>query len=224
MENLSESAEKRHLKSTPERRKHLRSACLIEAFIMDQGCGFEGTIQNIGEGGVNIRSVKGEKLLLGEEVLLVPRSGVLSEQLRGKIAWVGSNCMGVEFQDSEVDCGESVDEQEDRGTSGEECQKVARIKRRKVRWEPSASAEVSYRLYWSMNGAIDYDSDYVDLGKVTQVTLPDDIPSFPSIAGEIELGVSAITDAGNESEIAKVKVLVDFIVPEAPSNIRLEDL
>jgi hypothetical protein len=64
----------------------------------------------------------------------------------------------------------------------------------------------------------------VELGNVAQVTLPDDIPSFPLVAGEIELGVSAISEAGNESEIAKVKVLVDFIVPEAPSNIRLEDL
>jgi hypothetical protein len=45
------------------------------------------------------------------------------------------------------------------------------------------------------------------------VTLPDDIPYFPLVAGEIELGVSGISKAGNESEITKISVSIDFIVP-----------
>jgi hypothetical protein len=223
MVNLDGSFKKLQLRSPQERRKHLRSACWIEAYIMVQGCGFKGTIQNIGEGGVNIRSVKDEKLLPGEEVFLVPRSRVLSDQLRGKIAWVGSNCMGVEFQESEVDWGESVDEQKDRGTSGKGCRKAGRIKRKKVRWAPSTSAEVSYRLYWSTNGATGYDSDYADVGNVLQVTLPDDIPSFPLIAGQIELGISAVSRAGNESEITRIVVPIDFTVPEPPIDLKLED-
>ena len=58
----------------------------------------------------------------------------------------------------------------------------------------------------------------------TPHTLPDDIPSFPLLAGEIELGVSAISEAGNESEITKFRVFIDFIVPEPPKNLKLEDL
>ena len=58
----------------------------------------------------------------------------------------------------------------------------------------------------------------------TPHTLPDDIPSFPLLAGEIELGVSAISEAGNESEITKFRVFIDLIVPEPPTNLRLEDL
>ena len=101
MENLNESAEKPYLRATAERRKHLRNACLIEAYCMVQGCGYKGTIQNISEGGAYLQSTKDAKLLPGEEIFLVPRSRVLSDQLRGKIAWVGLQGMGVEFETGE---------------------------------------------------------------------------------------------------------------------------
>lgn len=224
MENLNESAEKLHLRSTAERRKHLRNACLIEAYCMVQGCGYKGTIQNISEGGAYLQSAKDGKLLPGEAIFLVPRSRVLSDQLRGKIAWVGSDGMGVEFQISELDCDESGDGQEDSGTSEMEYKRMGRIKQRKVRWEPSTSADVSYRLYWSEDGAVNYDSDYADVGNVLQITLPDDILSFPLISGKIELGISAISRAGNESEITRATVHLDFTLPEQPRDLRVEDL
>jgi hypothetical protein len=224
MENLNESAEKPQLRSTAERRKHLRNACLIEAYYMVQGCGYKGTIQNISEGGAYIQSVNDEKLLRGEEIFLVPRSRVLSDQLRCKIVWVGSDGMGVEFQISELDCDESGDGQEDSGTSEMEYKRMGRIKQRKVRWEPSTSADVSYRLYWTEDGAVSYDSDYADVGNVLQVTLPDDILSFPLISGRIELGISAVSRAGNESEITRATVHLDFTLPEPPRDLRVEDL
>jgi hypothetical protein len=224
MENLNESFKKLHLRSTQEKRKHLRNACLIEAYYMVQGHGYKGSIQNISEGGAYIRSVKDEMLLPGEEIFLVPRSSVLRDQLKGKIAWVGSSGMGVEFQISELDCGESEAEQEHGGTSEKECKKMGKITQRRVRWEASTSAEARYRLYWSIGGAVNYDSDYADAGNVTQLTLPDDIPSFPLISGEIELGISAVSLAGNESDITKATVHLDFTVPEPPRNLRVENL
>jgi len=39
---------------------------------------------------------------------------------------------------------------------------------------------------------------------VKEVTLPDDIPSFPLVAGKIVLGVSAVNQSGNESEITTI--------------------
>jgi hypothetical protein len=207
MENFNESFKKLHLRSTQKKRKHLRNACLIEAYYM-----------------AYIRSVKDEMLLPGEEIFLVPRSSVLRDQLKGKIAWVGSSGMGVEFQISELDCGESEAEQEHGGTSEKECKKMGKITQRRVRWEASTSAEARYRLYWSIGGAVNYDSDYADAGNVTQLTLPDDIPSFPLISGEIELGISAVSLAGNESDITKATVHLDFTVPEPPRNLRVENL
>jgi hypothetical protein len=224
MENLIESFKKYHFRSRQERRQHPRNVCFIEAYYMVQGRGYKGSIQNISEGGAYIRSIKGEKFFPGEEIFLVPGTRLLCDQLRGKIAWVGSNSIGVEFQISELDDGESDNEQEDSGTSEKECKKMGRIKQRRVNWEPSTSAEVRYRLYWSKDGAVGYDSDYADVGNITQITLPDDIPSFPFISGEIELGISAVSEAGNESALAKATVHFDFTVPEAPRNLRVEDI
>ena len=58
---------------------------------------------------------------------------------------------------------------------------------------------------------------------MTEVTLPDDIPSFPLVAGRIVLGVSAVGPSGNESEITSVTGDIDFTTPEAPRKLRVED-
>jgi hypothetical protein len=100
---------------------------------------------------------------------------------------------------------------------------MGKIRGRKVRWEPSTSSDViRYRLYWSAGRPVGYDSDYADVGNVTQINLPNDIPSFPLIAGEIELGMSAVNQAGNESDLTKATVHFDFTVPKAPKNLIVE--
>jgi hypothetical protein len=102
---------------------------------------------------------------------------------------------------------------------------MGKIRKRRIRWEPSPSTEViSYRLYWSEVGAVDYDSHFQEVGNVTQVILPDDVPSFPLNAGEIEIGITAITGTGNESDFVRVSVRFDFTVPGAPKNLIIEDL
>jgi hypothetical protein len=64
---------------------------------------------------------------------------------------------------------------------------------------------------------------YENVETVTQVTIPDDIPSFPLVAGKIVWGVSAVTQAGNGSEITTVTEDIDFTIPGAPGNFRIED-
>jgi hypothetical protein len=59
---------------------------------------------------------------------------------------------------------------------------------------------------------------------VTEVTLPDDVPSFPLIAGEIKLGVTATSEAGNESDMTTLTAFFNFTVPEAPKNIKIEEV
>jgi hypothetical protein len=99
---------------------------------------------------------------------------------------------------------------------------MGKIRKRTVRWEPSAGVQ-KYRLYWSSQGPVAYESHFVELENETQVILPDEVPSFPKTAGNIELGITAVNAAGNESDITVAGVYVDFTVPEAPKALRMED-
>jgi hypothetical protein len=164
-------------------------------------------VRDISAGGLLIET--GGRFAIGQEVSLTFMEPSFRKQTKvmAQIAWIGSRRIGLRFN-----------------VSDKEVKRVGKIKRKRLIWDRSMSDKVSrYRVYWSKDGAIDYGSQYVELGNVAEVTLPDDIPSFPLAAGEIELGVSAVSEVGNESEITKVKVFVDFVVPEAPKNIRLED-
>jgi hypothetical protein len=101
---------------------------------------------------------------------------------------------------------------------------MAKIRRRRIRWDPSSSEGViGYRLYWSRDGAVDYDSESAELGMVTQIELPDDVPSFPLIEGEMELGITAVTQTRNESDFVRVTTHFDFLVPEPPENLKIEE-
>jgi polysaccharide deacetylase 2 family uncharacterized protein YibQ len=73
-----------------------------------------------------------------------------------------------------------------------------------------------YKLYWAAGQGVDYNCDSAELGNITEIVLPDDIPSFPVVSGDLELGVTAISGAGNESDITKFCVPFDFTALEAP--------
>jgi len=96
------------------------------------------------------------------------------------------------------------------------------IRKRTVRWESSTDAK-KYRLYWSTQGPVGYESDFVEIESKTQAILPDEVPTFPKIAGNIELGITAVNAAGNESDFAIVRVYIDFTVPEAPKVLTVGD-
>jgi hypothetical protein len=100
---------------------------------------------------------------------------------------------------------------------------MGKIRSKVVRWQPSETPEVRYRFYWATCRPVSHNLDYADVGIVTEITIPDDNPSFPLIAGKIVFGVSAIGPSGNESEIATVTVDIDFTTPGAPGNLRVED-
>jgi hypothetical protein len=194
--------------STPDKRAHVRKSCLIPVDYSIGGRMHRDFVRDISAGGLLVET--GGRFAIGQEVSLTFMEPSFGKQTKvmAQIAWIGPHRIGLRF---------SVNDKEVRP--------VGKVKRKRLIWDRSSNDKVNgYRVYWSKDRALDYGSQYVELGNVAQVTLPDDIPSFPLVAGEIELGVSAITDVGNESEIVKVKVLVDFIVPEPPSNLRLEDL
>ena len=100
---------------------------------------------------------------------------------------------------------------------------MAKILPKVARWQPSETPAVSYRFYWATCKAIRHNLRYEDVGTVTKIILPHDIPTFPLIAAKMVLGVSAISHSGAESEITTVIADIDFTIPEAPKNLRVED-
>jgi hypothetical protein len=62
------------------------------------------------------------------------------------------------------------------------------------------------------------------IGNVAEVVLPDGVPSFPIVKGSIELGITAVNEIGNESDMVKFASPFQFSVPDAPTSPRLEKL
>jgi hypothetical protein len=222
LDDLSRFPEK--LRSRRERRQHPRETCSIETGYMVQNRWYRGCIQDISAGGAYVQAMQSKAFCPGEDISLVARIRVLREQLKGKIAWVGLYGMGVKLQTPELDSGESATVAGDNFAGEKESKKMGKIKNRKVRWEPSLTPDVRYRLYWSIGGGVDYHSDHADVGTGTQINLPGDVPLFPLTSGKFELGISAINQSGNESALTKTTVLIDFTVPEAPTKLVVEDV
>jgi hypothetical protein len=96
---------------------------------------------------------------------------------------------------------------------------MAKVKKRKIRWEPSNSSNVlGYKLYWNEGSGVNYDSECALVGNITELVLPDAIPSFPVVKGPLELGITAVTEVGNESDMIKITAPFQFAVPEPPAD------
>jgi len=102
---------------------------------------------------------------------------------------------------------------------------MAKIKRRRLKWVASSSPQViGYKLYWSENGKLNYDSQWAMLGNVTEIVLPDDVESFTPNGGPIELGVTAVDELGNESDMVTLTASYQFNIPKAPDDLYLQKL
>jgi len=165
----------------------------------------------------------------GEQISIVFSLANSPNQINGEIVWVDTNALGIVFKSVCPRCKElclSPSEPVEQHPVGikVDIKKTGKIKRKRLRWHRSSSPEViTYRLYWSVEGDVDYDSQYVELGNVVEAVLPDDIPSFPLITGTLHLGITGLSKAGNESDMTKISAPLDFSVPEAPKQIWLEE-
>jgi hypothetical protein len=100
---------------------------------------------------------------------------------------------------------------------------MAKVKKRKIRWEASKSSNVlGYKLYWTEGSGVNYDSECALVGNQTEVLLPDDVPAFPVVKGALEIGITAVTEVGNESDMIKLSAPFQFAVPEAPADPAFE--
>jgi hypothetical protein len=102
--------------------------------------------------------------------------------------------------------------------------RATKPRKKRLSWGSSASSDVAgYRLYWAVGRGVDYGAEHADIGKVTTILLPDDIASFPHVAGRVEFGVTALSQHGNESDMMIIADDLDFRAPEPPKNLRLEE-
>jgi hypothetical protein len=165
----------------------------------------------------------------GEQISIAFPLANSPNQINGEIVWVDTNAFGIVFKSVGPKCKElslsPLEPVEERPVGIQvEIKKTGKIKRKRIRWHRVPSIEViRYRLYWSLEAEVDYDSQYLELGDVTEAILPDDIPSFPLITGTLHLGITAFSKAGNESDMTKTRASLDFVVPEAPRQIWLEE-
>jgi hypothetical protein len=215
----------RRLKSLrTNKRRHPRKACFIYVDYVVRGRSYNDAVNNISQGGACIRTQR--QFHPGDEIELdFPLLG-LRAHIEGRIAWAGPRSIGIKFRSVTAEAkGIRYDfdfRREDLTYTEKEVSEVGKVRKRTVRWEPSADAQ-KYRLYWSTQGPVGYESDFVELENKMQVILPDEVPSFPKIAGNIELGITAVNAVGSESDITVARVYVDFTVPEAPKVLTVED-
>jgi len=100
-----------------------------------------------------------------------------------------------------------------------------RVRRRKISWDPSPSLDViGYRMYWAVNEKVGYHSEFADVGLATALLLPDDVPVFPRMRGKMEIGVTAVSRSGNESDMGIVEAFFDFTRPGMPLHLRIENM
>lgn len=101
---------------------------------------------------------------------------------------------------------------------------MAKIVQRKLRWEASASADVvAYRVYYGPHDTVfDYTQPFVEVAGSTELVISDDPMLSALPEGEYDFAVSAVDDAGNESDLAEVEnVPLDVEAPAAPTNVEV---
>jgi hypothetical protein len=106
MLNLLRSFRRPSHVSQQERRLHPRHVCRIKVYYLGQSSWYRGSIQNISEGGVYIRTLQQEKHSEGGAILMLVELRVLRDQIRGRIVRAGSDGIGVAFRTSEPEYSE----------------------------------------------------------------------------------------------------------------------
>lgn len=99
---------------------------------------------------------------------------------------------------------------------------MAKIRKYKLSWDASDSKDVAgYKVYWSEEKEVNYDSKCIDLINLTEIILPDDVPYSDS---PIFFGVTAIDRNGNESDMTTITDSYQFNVPKTPVGLSLKPL
>lgn len=79
---------------------------------------------------------------------------------------------------------------------------MAKIRNCKLSWaHPNSDQVAGYRLYWSKENRVTYDSSSKMIGKVNEIYLPEIIEDVPKYGESVFLGITAVDKRGQESDI-----------------------
>jgi len=99
---------------------------------------------------------------------------------------------------------------------------MAKIRKFKLSWKPSGSDLLAgYKLYWSIKSPVNYSSNSIKLSKINELDLPDILVGIALSGESIYLGISAVDEMGNESDIITLSEPYNFSVPPAPEDFAL---
>lgn len=215
---------------TNERRRHRRRACLIPVEGAGQAQPCKDFILDISPAGVFVETRRPVHRDQEIEMTFIHPVSLKDIRVVGRVVWVSERGFGMRFK--RLVPKEQPEKNEDLKKHAREHlqhmkeeKKVGKLRQKKIRWQASLTPGINkYKLYWSTDGALNYNSPSLDLGNSNEVVLPDGVPSFPLVNGTLTLGISAVNDAGNESDITEMTAEFNFVAPDAPRNLRIEDL
>lgn len=99
---------------------------------------------------------------------------------------------------------------------------MAKIVGKKVKWVASTAADVvAHKVYVCPEGTtMDYNTP---AAQVNMPTLEYVLPGVfnMSVEQNYQVGISAVDDVGNESDIVKVTIPFDLVAPTAPSGVQV---
>lgn len=96
---------------------------------------------------------------------------------------------------------------------------MARIRRCKLFWAASQADDItSYRIYWANGQTVGYDDNFIDVGLVTEIQIPEHITH---VGGPVMFGITALDKDGNESDMTTVAEPFQVEIPQAPQRFRL---
>jgi hypothetical protein len=99
---------------------------------------------------------------------------------------------------------------------------MAKIRNCKLSWTHRKSDQVAgYRLYWSKENKVTYDSPSKMIGKVNEIYLPEILKDVPMYDEPIFLGIAAVDNRGQESDIAMFAEPYQPMVPLEPADLIL---
>ena len=213
-----------------ERRKHARKPFFMAVDYATKDRTYKDFIQDISTGGVFIETRMplhaGQKLAMSFPLPNCKKHVKITGKIvRTNVQGIGVKFLLMEQIGKKFDLHELETTHQDSIVTTKEEKKMARVRKRKVSWNPSnASGVTGYKLYWAVGKEVNYDCDFAELGDVTEIILPDGVPSFPIVAGDMELGVVAVDHIGNESDMTKLSAPFDFTAPEAPTGLAVETI
>lgn len=99
---------------------------------------------------------------------------------------------------------------------------MARIKTKTIHWDPSPDSDVTiYRVYYAKGSAVDYTNPFIETAN-TEVVAPNDFPAdtFDEDT-DYTIGVTAVDNQGNESDMVVLSHPFDFIPPQPVDGLQI---